>query len=49
VHRPHTVVGADESAEETAAEMKAHGVGFDGEMRWFVGEIAEDDQDWSFG
>src|SRR5258707_7631240 len=49
VHGAHAVVGAEEGAEEAAAQMEAHCVRFDGEVGWLTGEVAEDDQDWVGG
>jgi len=45
MHRAHAVVGSQDGAEKAAAEMEAHGVCLDGELRGLCGEIAEDDQD----
>ncbi len=45
VHGAHAVVGAEDGAEEAAAQMKFHRVGLDGEVLRLTGEIAEDDQD----
>ena len=46
VHGAHAVVGAEDGAEEAAAQMEFHRVRFDGEMGGLAGEIAEDDEDW---
>lgn len=45
VHGAHAVVGADDGAEEAAAEVELHGVGLDGEVLGLAGEVAEDDED----
>jgi len=45
VHGAHAVVSAEEGAEEAAAQMEFHRVGFDGEVLRLTGEVAEDDQD----
>ena len=45
MHRSHAIVGAEEGAEEAAAKVEADDVVFDGELRWLVRKIAEDDED----
>jgi hypothetical protein len=49
VHGAHAVVGAEDGAEEAAAQVEFHRVGLDGEVLRLAGEIAEDDQDWIGG
>ena len=46
VHGAHAIVRAEDGAEEAAAQVEFHGVGFDGEVLRLAGEIAEDDEDW---
>jgi len=46
VHRAHTVVGAEDGAEEAAAQVEFRHVGLDGEVGRLAGEVAEDDEDW---
>ena len=45
VHGSHAVIGAEDGAEEAAAQVEFHGVGLDGEVLRLAGEIAEDDED----
>ena len=49
VHGAHAVVGAEDGAEEAAAQVKFHSVSLDGEVLRLAGEIAEDDQNRSRG
>ncbi len=45
MHGSDVVVGAEDGAEEAAAQMKARGIGLEGERHRVVGEVQEDDQD----
>ena len=49
VHGAHAVVGAENGAEEAAAQMEFHRVRLDGEVGGLAGEVAEDNQDWRGG
>jgi hypothetical protein len=45
MHGADVVIGAEDGAEEAAAQMKAHGIGFEGEWYRLGGEVDKDDQD----
>lgn len=45
MHGAHAVVGAEDGAEEAAAQMEFHRVRLDGEVGRLAGEVAENDQD----
>ena len=45
MHGAHAVVGAEDGAEEAAAQVEFSDVGLDSEMLRLAREIAEDDQD----
>jgi hypothetical protein len=45
MHRAPASVGAEEGAEEAAAEVKALDVGLERELDWLRGEVADHDQD----
>ena len=49
MHGAHAVVGAEDGAEEAAAQVKLGDVCLECEMLGLTGEIAEDDEDWVGG
>ena len=45
VHGSQAAVGAENGAEEAAAQVELHGVCLDGELLRLAGEVVKDDQD----